>query len=82
MGQNGVYLEASRVSRIKLMIDCLQEVEVYFVPTTQPTLMTVKVVPGNFPVPLVMNPGVWSISIQNTQNLFLVSLMALFKICV
>ncbi|MPC94070.1 Laminin subunit alpha [Portunus trituberculatus] len=33
--------------------------------------MTVKVVPGNFPVPLVMNPGTWSITIENNQNLFL-----------
>ncbi|XP_050725715.1 laminin subunit alpha-like isoform X5 [Eriocheir sinensis] len=51
--------------------DIEQEFEVYFVPTTQPTLMTVKNVPGNFPIPLVMNPGVWSISIKNTHNLFL-----------
>lgn len=62
-------------------IDSFQEVEVYFVPTTQPTLMTVKVVPGNFPIPLVMNPGVWSISIKNTQYLFLVSLVALLNLC-
>lgn len=64
------------------MDDCLQEVEVHFEPTTEPTLLTVKVVPGNFPIPLVMNPGVWSISIKNTQNLFLVSLMALYMVFV
>uniref|UniRef100_A0A0P4VVW3 Laminin subunit alpha n=1 Tax=Scylla olivacea TaxID=85551 RepID=A0A0P4VVW3_SCYOL len=51
--------------------DVEQDAEVYFVPTSQPTLMTVKVVPGNFPVPLVMNPGTWSITIENNQNLFL-----------
>ncbi|KAK7086937.1 Receptor binding, partial [Halocaridina rubra] len=52
--------------------DSEQEVDVHFRPTSGPKLMTVVIVPGDFPVPLVMNPGRWSISIMNNQNLFLI----------
>ncbi|XP_069164876.1 laminin subunit alpha isoform X2 [Procambarus clarkii] len=51
--------------------DTEQEFDVHFIPTNGPQLLTVKAVPGDFPLPLVMNPGQWSIAIKNNQNLFL-----------
>lgn len=48
-----------------------QEVTVYFHPTSAPELMTVSTVNG-FALPFVMNPGTWTVSIQNNQNLYLV----------
>ncbi|XP_047502805.1 laminin subunit alpha-like isoform X1 [Penaeus chinensis] len=51
--------------------DTEQEDTVYFLPTSGPELMTVVRVPGDFPVHLVMNPGRWTVSIVNSQNLFL-----------
>lgn len=52
-----------------------QEVEVHLTPTTAPRLMTVEAVPGNFPQPLVMDPGRWSVSFENNQNFFLVCIV-------
>ncbi|XP_064094479.1 laminin subunit alpha-like isoform X2 [Macrobrachium nipponense] len=52
-------------------LDSQQEVDVHFRSTSEPKLMTVVTVPGDFPVPLVMNPGRWSIAIVNDKNLFL-----------
>ncbi|XP_071537849.1 laminin subunit alpha isoform X2 [Panulirus ornatus] len=51
--------------------DTEQEVDVHFPPTSGPQLMTLMDVSRDFPVPLVMNPGQWSIAIENNQNLFL-----------
>ncbi|XP_042212496.1 laminin subunit alpha-like isoform X1 [Homarus americanus] len=51
--------------------DTEQEIDVHFAPTNGPQLMTVKSVLGDFPVPLVMNPGQWSVAIKNKKNLFL-----------
>lgn len=57
------------------VFDFFQEVEVHLTPTTAPRLMTVEAVPGNFPQPLVMDPGRWSVSFENNQNFFLVCIV-------
>ncbi|KAK4325718.1 hypothetical protein Pmani_003661 [Petrolisthes manimaculis] len=48
-----------------------QEDEVHLTPTTSPRLMTVEAVLGNFPQPLVLDPGRWPVSFEKNQNFFL-----------
>ncbi|EGI60824.1 PREDICTED: laminin subunit alpha [Acromyrmex echinatior] len=48
-----------------------QQFTVNFKPTTRPSFVTVAGAHGNHPLPMVMNPGHWSIKISTKRSMFL-----------
>ena len=46
--------------------------DINFPSTEKPELITIQTFLGDSPLPLVMNPGRWTVSIQTDQNLYLV----------